>query len=204
MPLPLGRFFQVFLPVTLAAFCLLVSPRTAAADPADIVTLPINVTWTSVSCLADQEDQFACSGSGGTFAMAATFQFDPDTMAISGISDPEITPPFFVSVESSAQGPDIYTFSFDIHLFGAPPGGSLNISYYAGSWRVVPGSVSGDDSQDFVFVDFDDDGFGQEIGTLNWVATPEPTPEPSSFLLLGTGLLALWPLLRRQTLVPQS
>lgn len=181
------------LPITFTAICLLVSPRFAAADPGDIVTLPINVTWTSVSCLTEPEDQWACSGSGGTFAMAATFQFDPDTMAISGISDPEIANAS-VSVESSGQGPDIYNFSFNIALFGALPGGTLDISYYAGSWRVVPGSVGGDDSQDFVFVDFDDDGFGHEVGTLNWVATPEP----SSLLLLGTGLLALGPLLRRR------
>lgn len=158
-PVFLGLIFPVVM-----CLCALSWPRTASAHPADIVTLPINATWTAVSCHIDPEDQDFCSGTGGSFVMDVTFLLDPDTMSVSQL--PTNSPIIFfrpsASMETSGQGQDIYNFSFDLSL-GAP-GGAFGISYYGGTWQVVPGSIGGRLSQDFVFLDFDDDGFGHEVG----------------------------------------
>ena len=177
------RILAVYLPITFAAFFFLASPCPAAADAVDVVTLPIDTQWGRVSC--SRGDPFAdafCNSFPSTVAMKGDFEFDPDMMSV--LSGPGVFDLFFESVseETSNHGPDIYNFVFSVGN-GYPNFGFFDISYYEGSWNVVPGSISGQFQEDIHYIN--PEGFPTFL-TVKWAA---PTTEPSSILLFATGLL---------------
>ena len=174
---------------------LLFSPKICRADAVDTVTLSINVTWTEVGCQTAVPG--SCDPIGSTADMTGSFSFDPDTMSFSTGDFASLGNTLWfiqsVSKQTSIHGPDTYTFVLlcDESFNTCISGGSLTISYSAGTWRVLPASVVG-----FVTEDV---GFQNQGGThVNGVEWQVPTPEPGTLALLATGLLGLAPLIRRR------
>lgn len=189
--------------VAFLLMCSLVCTCTVAADP-----IEISFSGITGACTGDEIGPANCVNYPSTSIVTGTYSFDSATESIVG--------PWFFSTEFG----DISSNSSQAETFVFPPSPNSNIPYYLLGFEgdghgvflafanpngygplltFVTGSLPGStgDPSDIagILAGPEEFGFSLASGTATPVAT---TPEPSSLLLLGAGLLPLALTVRRR------
>jgi hypothetical protein len=160
--------------LTLAVVTALLTVGLSAAAHADTITFTLTDPDQSISAQAGGTLTYEVTASAPGSNGAAVF-LNGDSGNVGGLSiddsDFFANAPFFLDPGQSA--------TFDEFTVGVPPGTPVGV--YSGFFEVLGGATGGS---------------GDELSTVDFVTNV--TPEPGSFVLLGSGLMGLVGIVRRK------